>query len=316
MTEPTDTADFDAAWKEAIEKYFEAFMAFFFPQIHQDIDWNRGFEFLDTELQKVVRDAELGKRSADKLVKVWRKQGEETWVLIHLEVQNQERGNFSERMFVYNYRLRDRFNRDIVSLAILGDERSSWRPHTFTTSLWGCQHTFQFPIVKLCDYRSQLSVLETNPNPFATVVLAHLKTQDTQDQPLERKAWKLRLTRRLYELGYDRQDILELYRLIDWFMSLPEPLEIQFRADLQHYEQERQMPHITSIERIARREGGQEAGQLLILRQLVRQVGEVPPELQAQVQALSLEQLGELGEALLDFAQLADLVNWLQSHQG
>jgi hypothetical protein len=37
----------------------------------------------------VVRDAELGRRLADKLVKVWRRDGEEVWVLIHIEVQGQ-----------------------------------------------------------------------------------------------------------------------------------------------------------------------------------------------------------------------------------
>ncbi len=49
---------------------------------------------------------------------------------------------------------------------------------------------------------------------------------------------------------------------------------------------------------------------------LRRRLGELPADLQAQVQTLSLDHLGELGEALLDFAQLKDLVTWLQSHQG
>jgi hypothetical protein len=32
----------DSPWKVALEKYFPAFMAFFFPQAHADIDWERG----------------------------------------------------------------------------------------------------------------------------------------------------------------------------------------------------------------------------------------------------------------------------------
>jgi len=35
-----------------------------------EIAWTQGQEFLDKELQKVVRDADLGRRYADKLVKV------------------------------------------------------------------------------------------------------------------------------------------------------------------------------------------------------------------------------------------------------
>jgi hypothetical protein len=106
----TPDIQFDSPWKTAIETYFPDFMAFFFPQIYADIDWSRGFEFLDQELQQVVRDAELGKRLADKLVRVWRLSGEETWVLIHIEVQSAEQAEFSFRMYVYNYRLSDKYN--------------------------------------------------------------------------------------------------------------------------------------------------------------------------------------------------------------
>ncbi|HTE20367.1 MAG TPA: hypothetical protein VK689_18540, partial [Armatimonadota bacterium] len=64
--------DYDSPWKEALERYFPPFLAFFFPVAYADIDWSRGYEFLDKELQSVVRDAELGRRLVDKLVRVWR----------------------------------------------------------------------------------------------------------------------------------------------------------------------------------------------------------------------------------------------------
>ena len=82
-------ADYDSPWKEAVERYFEEFLAFLFPEVHADVNWEMGYEFLDKELQQVVRDAELGRRLVDKLVKVWSQDGEETWVLVHLEVQGQ-----------------------------------------------------------------------------------------------------------------------------------------------------------------------------------------------------------------------------------
>jgi Domain of unknown function (DUF4351) len=61
----------------------------------------------------------------------------------------------------------------------------------------------------------------------------------------------------------------------------------------------------------AERIGGQKEAQTLILRQLNRRVGILPPELQLDVKALSLDRLEELGEALLDFSQINDLVVWL-----
>lgn len=63
------------------------------------------------------------------------------------------------------------------------------------------------------------------------------------------------------------------------------------------------------------KEGRQEGEQSLVLRQLNRRIGDVSPELRSQIQALSLDQLEALGEALLDFSEPTDLVNWLQNHR-
>jgi hypothetical protein len=40
-------------------------------------------------------------------------------------------------------------------------------------------------------------------------------------------------------------------------------------------------------------------------------VGELPPDVRQRVETLSLEQLENLGEALLDFSSMADLQSWL-----
>ncbi|WP_242043698.1 DUF4351 domain-containing protein [Leptolyngbya sp. FACHB-671] len=53
----------------------------------------------------------------------------------------------------------------------------------------------------------------------------------------------------------------------------------------------------------------------MVLRLLHRQLRELNPDLQAQIEALSLVQLTELGEASLDFISEADLVNWLDSDE-
>jgi predicted transposase YdaD len=63
-----------------------------------------------------------------------------------------------------------------------------------------------------------------------------------------------------------------------------------------------------------RQEGRTEEGQALILRLLTRRVGNVPPEAETLVKALPLERLEELGEALLDFAKIEDLLAWLDSN--
>jgi predicted transposase YdaD len=63
-------------------------------------------------------------------------------------------------------------------------------------------------------------------------------------------------------------------------------------------------------ERRGRQEGRQEGERSLILRLLHRRVGELSADLRLQIEALSLEQLEQLGEALLDFTAIADLMAW------
>ena len=70
----------------------------------------------------------------------------------------------------------------------------------------------------------------------------------------------------------------------------------------------------TRVYQEARAEGEVREGQTLILRQLKRRVGNVPIDLEAQIKALPLAQLEDLGEALLDFSQMVDLVAWLNVH--
>jgi hypothetical protein len=62
-------------------------MSFYFPYASQAIDWKSGYQSLDKELEPVVRDVELGKRSADKFVQLWQIDGEAAWVMVHVEIQ-------------------------------------------------------------------------------------------------------------------------------------------------------------------------------------------------------------------------------------
>lgn len=59
-------------------------------------------------------------------------------------------------------------------------------------------------------------------------------------------------------------------------------------------------------------QGQSQEALVLIMRLLNRRFGELAVSLQEQVKALPLEKLEDLGEALLDFSEEADLVDWLQ----
>jgi hypothetical protein len=138
----------------------------------------------------------------------------------------------------------------VASLAVLADDDPDWRPDAFHNRLFGCEAGIRFRPVKLLDFAAHTAVLEASTNPFASVVLAHLKAQETRHDPSGRHDWKIRLVRGLYERGFSAQDVRELFRLIDWLRELPPALNRVFWQELNRIQEERRMPFITSVERV------------------------------------------------------------------
>ena len=278
------TANYDETWKEAIGDYFEPFLRFFYPGIHQQINWNLTPVSLDKELEQITASAETEKRYADKLFQVWLLDNQEVWILIHVEVQSQYDKEFGQRMFIYNYRAFDLYHKPVISLAILGDESKSWRPNSYEYGLGESEVRIKFSIVKLLDY--QWDDLAQSQNIFAIVVMAHLKTKATNSNLTEREQWKWTLTRLLYEKGYNRQEIADLYKVIDLMMALPEELQFSFEEKLTQYQEERTMPLLTNIERRALARGAKETYQQNIFDLLENRFGTLPESLVTSIKQI------------------------------
>lgn len=249
------TANYDETWKEAISEYFESFVSFFYPHLHQQINWQKTPISLDKELEQITASSQTEKRYADKLYKVWLLDNQEVWILIHIEVQSQYDKEFSQRMFIYNYRAFDLYHKPVISLAILGDESKTWRPNSYEYGIGESQVKMTFSNVKLLDY--QWEELEASDNVFATVVMAHLKTKATTSNLTQREQWKWNLVRSLYERGLTKFDIINLGKFLDKMMTLPTQLELEFKNKLNQYEKERNMPFLSTIEEMALERGQQ-----------------------------------------------------------
>ena len=92
----------DILWKVIIEEVFPDLLRFIYSDANDEYNMERGFEFLDKELAELnpQPDEEKDSRFADKLVKVYHRNGVEEWVLLHVEVQGdtQDRDAFAERI--------------------------------------------------------------------------------------------------------------------------------------------------------------------------------------------------------------------------
>ena len=194
---------------------------------------------------------------------------------MHIEVQGQRDADFARRMFVYAYRLFDRYAREIVSLAVPADPTPGWRPRRFAVGRWGSRLGLTFPSVKLTDYATRRATLASDDNPFATVVLAHLAAQATRHDPKARLGDKLALTRRLYERSFPRRRIVDLYRFLDWLLRLPDDLELQYTDAIFAIEEGLKMPYLSYVERRGEARGEARGAALLLRGLLEERFGEL-----------------------------------------
>ena len=318
---PPPKADYDGAWKEALELYLMGLTYLCFPEIAARIDWDAGFVFMDKELEEIMRDAELGRQHVDKLAEVRLRDGQKQWILFHIEVASQEYVPLELTMYQYHHRLEDRYDLPVLSVAVLADESETWRPHFYESEVLGCKVRFEFPTCKLVDFRARWAELEAHPHPAALIIMAHLLALETRKDMNRRSALRRELTQLLYERGYGRKDVLEILRLLDWLMTLPSELTLAHRQWMVEYEKEKAMPFVTSYERLSREEGLQEGLQKgrremlqeLTLRQLRKQLGKLDEAIQQRIANLPDGELEELYDAEQDFKSTSDLESWLQS---
>jgi len=140
-------ADYDAAWKELLEHQLPPAMAFLFPRAHAEIDWREEWVSEEQELRPLTGDSETGTRHADKLFKARTLAGDDN--LLHVEVQGQPRTAFGRRVYVYGYRVDDRFGLPADHLVILTDDDPDWLPTEYAVVLRYSELRLKFEPVKL-----------------------------------------------------------------------------------------------------------------------------------------------------------------------
>lgn len=254
--------DYDSAWKDIIEELFKSFLEFFFPAIHNDIDFSRKPEFLSQELRKLLKDSKVGKRVVDVLAKVHLKDGSTRCIFIHVEVQGTPDADFPERIYVYNYRIYDHYrelNEQVVSVAILTDEDKNYRPDEYYVNLWGFEHRMKIPIIKIIDFKDKEKELERSTNPMAMVVLAQLSSHEARRINVNQKYdVKLNLFKECLKKGYTKEQIRSLVKFIDWVINLPAKYQEKLHKELIKIEEEQRMPYVTSFEKAGKKEGKKE----------------------------------------------------------
>jgi hypothetical protein len=248
-------------------------------------------------------------------VRVNRLSGEEDWIYIHLEVQGTRQAEFAGRMFVYNYRLYDRYYRPVASMAVLADESENWHPKSFGFEALGCEHSLKFPTVKLLEFAGREDELLANENPFALVTLAHLLTKSTRKDMDARYAAKWKLVQLLYQRDWDKQRIIDLFLVLDWMMRLPVHLKQELCHNIELLEESEKMRYVSSVEQVliervmqqGRQEGEKKGEALALQRLLTKRFGTISSDVTAKIAGATVEQIEAWFDLAIDAAQIADV---------
>ena len=221
-------------WKYILEEIFEDFLRFFYPNADEIFDFTRGFVFLDKELEDLFPANEANNvRYVDKLVKVWLKNGNEEWILIHIEVQGDYQKIFSERMFRYFYLIFNKHNVKITAWAIFTDTNKKFKPASFETSFLGTGVKYWFNTYKIFDQKD--AELKNSDNPFAIVVLTvllALKKEKVNEVKLI--DLKIEIAKNLLKRNFPKEKIKKIFHFLKFYVRFNDENSLIFDKKFDH----------------------------------------------------------------------------------
>jgi hypothetical protein len=314
----TTIMDHDRLFKELIANFFIEFVELFLPDVSAYLDQDAVIFPLDKE---VFTDITAGESHEADLIMRVKFKGQDAFFLIHVEAQASAQTTFPKRMFRYFARLHEKYDLPIYPVVIFSYDKP-YRPEPTQYQVAFPRKTvLQFEYATIQLNRLPWRRFINQPNPVASALMAKMKMS-----PRDRPKVKLECLRMLVTLKLDPARSKLIGGFIDSYLNLTAVEMKRYEreiAKLAPAEQEKTMLLVSSWERRGIEQGIQQGIQqgthqgkeTLLMRQIQRRFGSIAAEVAGQIDALSSDQLDELGVALFDFASLGDLEAWLSHNQ-
>ncbi|WP_406678059.1 Rpn family recombination-promoting nuclease/putative transposase [Moorella sp. ACPs] len=293
--------DHDRLFKELLTTFFREFIELFFPEAHALIDYS------DTRFltQEIITDITAGdKHYVDILAEVKIK-GEDGCVLVHIEPQAYRQADFARRMFIYFSRLYEKHQKRVLPIAVFAHDSKAEETN---------RHEVEFPFLKVLQfefYKVQLKRLPWRQylgsnNPVAAALLSKMDYS-----PRERVQVKIEFLRLLTRMQLDPARMELITAFFESYLVLnaeeEKTLQEKLPEELQPEEVQRVMELTTSWHLKGRQQGRQE----ILLRQLRKRLGTISSEVEVKIKTLSVEQLDDLAEKILDITSEDELLKVL-----
>ncbi len=326
--------DHDRLFKELLTTFFWEFLELFFPTMPPLLD-RRSLRFLDKETFTDVTSGE--KRVADVLAQVrWKEPppgAPDVRFLIHVENQSSAQAQFGKRMFRYFARLHEKHDVPVFPIVIFSYDRPlRAEPDVYRVAFPdGPVLDFHYRVIQL--NRLHWRDFVKRENPVAGALMAKM-----QIAPEDRVKVKFEFLRLLVTLKLNPAKMQLISGFVDTYLKLNREEAAQLQQEVRKTMPEKQevvMEIMNSwmLEGMEKgwnegvqkglqegvqkglQEGVQKGEANLVLRLLGRRLGPLSAAQQKRIQRLAVEQLEELGDALLDFSSKKELNDWLAAHK-
>ena len=227
-----DVFDQDSAWKTFIATDIFDCLAVVHPLLYLAVDKTVEPVFLEQEMINSMRGKYkiIGKeKKTDKLVRLRLLNGEDFYVYVHLEVQDELKDEFPERIYIYRSLISLRYlTQKITTIVIFTGKSPSEKHKVFREECFNSMLSYSYTSYVIAD-QNEADLEETN-NPFALAVLAAKYTIDTEGDARRRLAFK----QKVFELAQKKQfpvgKMEELLSFVFDYMLLSEDMENEFMA--------------------------------------------------------------------------------------
>ncbi|GHV48583.1 hypothetical protein FACS1894204_12920 [Synergistales bacterium] len=189
----------DRAWKDCITENVDDALLFFKPTLAADRDYNRKPMLVSGELPAIGSDSDKGMRNSDVALSIPLKEGADQRIVFHIEQQHEPDKDLPLRMFQGYYRMSDRLQLPVTSLAIL---TGNIKPvNAYSTSCYGTELNFRFGVYHVAS--ADIEELKRDGRVFALVILAAKRMLDAGESLEKRGRYSLELLSAARERGYD-----------------------------------------------------------------------------------------------------------------
>ena len=192
------------------------------------------------------------------------------WLLIHIEVQGYHDPQFARRMFTYFYRILDRLDKEVASIAIFIDNDRNYQPDSYEYSSLETSTIFRFKTYKVKGQNT--AILENSDNPFAVVVLTVLiALQKAEKSPEDLLDLSLDLSKRLFRKGFSKKKINSLLEFIRSYVFLDnKEMFFKFEEGIDNINSKKRNMGVRELVTLLLKEEGKEEKEVSVITNLLQ----------------------------------------------